>query len=29
MEEWQTISEYSNYDVSHFGNIKNNKTDKI
>ena len=29
MEEWQTISEYSNYDVSNFGNIKNNKTDKV
>jgi hypothetical protein len=28
MEEWQIISEYPNYDVSNFGNIKNNKTGK-
>ena len=28
-EEWQTINEYKNYDVSNFGNIRNNKTGKI
>jgi len=29
MEEWQTIDAFSNYDVSNFGNIMNNKTGKI
>jgi len=29
MEEWRIIKEYPNYDVSNFGNIKNNKTSKI
>jgi hypothetical protein len=30
MEEiWKTIEEYPNYDVSSFGNIRNNKTNKL
>jgi hypothetical protein len=29
MEEWRIIKEYPNYDISNFGNIKNNKTSKI
>ena len=29
MEEWRTIIEYPNYDISTLGNIKNNKTNKI
>lgn len=28
MEKWQTIKEYHNYDISNFGNIRNNKTKK-
>jgi hypothetical protein len=28
MEEWQTIKEFPNYDISNFGNIMNNKTGK-
>jgi hypothetical protein len=29
MEEWRTINEYPNYDVSNFSNIRNNKSGKI
>ena len=31
MEEeiWKTIEDYPNYDVSSFGNIRNNKTNYI
>ena len=25
MEEWRSISDFPNYSVSNFGNIKNNK----
>jgi hypothetical protein len=28
MEEWQTIKEFPNYDISNFGNIKNNTNGK-
>ena len=28
MEEWKTITDFPNYEVSSFGNIKNNKTGK-
>jgi len=29
MEEWRIINDFPNYSVSNFGNIMNNKTDKI
>jgi len=29
MEEYRIIKEYENYSVSNFGNVKNNKTDRI
>ena len=29
MEKWQTINEFPNYDISNFGNIINNTTNKI
>jgi hypothetical protein len=29
MEEWRTIQEFPNYDVSNLGNIKNNKSGKM
>jgi len=29
MEEWREIQEFPNYSVSNFGNIKNNKTNKV
>jgi hypothetical protein len=29
MEEWRSISDFPNYSVSNFGNIKNNKTNKL
>jgi hypothetical protein len=29
MEEYRIIKGYENYSVSNFGNVKNNKTDKI
>lgn len=29
MEIWKKIENYPNYSVSNFGNIKNNKTDKL
>jgi hypothetical protein len=29
MEEWCTIQEFPNYDVSNLGNIKNNKSGKM
>ena len=29
MEEWRTIKQFPNYDVSNFGNIRNNKTAKM
>ena len=29
IERWQTIDGYDNYSVSTFGNVRNNKTDKI
>ena len=28
-EIWKTINDYPNYDVSSFGNIRNNKTNKV
>lgn len=28
-EIWKTIEEYPNYDVSTFGNVRNNKTNKM
>jgi len=29
MEEWRTINQFPNYDVSNFGNVRNNKTTKM
>lgn len=29
MEEWRVISDFTNYSVSNFGNVKNNKTNKL
>jgi hypothetical protein len=29
MEEWQTIDNFQNYDISNFGNVRNNKTGKV
>lgn len=29
MEEWQAIKDFPNYSVSNFGNVKNNKTNRI
>lgn len=29
MEEWRVITDYPNYSVSNFGNVKNNKTNKL
>jgi hypothetical protein len=29
MEEWRVISDFPNYSVSNFGNVKNNKTSKL
>lgn len=29
MEEWRTIKEYPNYDISNLGNVRNNKSGKI
>jgi hypothetical protein len=29
MEEWRPVSDFPNYSVSNFGNIKNNKTNRI
>ncbi len=29
MEEWRTVTEFPNYDVSNLGNIKNNKSGKM
>lgn len=29
MEEWRIINDYPNYSVSNFGNVMNNKTNKL
>ena len=29
IEEWKILQNYKNYSVSNFGNIKNNKTNRI
>ena len=29
MEEWRIIKDFPNYSVSDFGNVKNNKTNRI
>lgn len=29
MEEWKVISDYPNYSVSNFGNVRNYKTGKL
>ena len=29
MEDWQVINEFPNYDISNFGNIKSDKTNRL
>ena len=29
MEEWKQVSEYENYEVSSYGNVRNKKTGRI